>query len=43
MKRGIFSVKENQCLAKDTYLMILTGDTEAIISPGQFVNMDLEG
>ena len=43
MKRGIFSVKENQCLAKDTYLMILTGDTEAITGPGQFVNIALEG
>ncbi len=43
MKRGIFIVKENQCLAKDTYLMILTGDTEAITGPGQFVNIALEG
>jgi len=43
MKRGIFSVKENQCLAKDTYLMILTGDTEDITGPGQFVNIALEG
>lgn len=43
MKRGIFTVKENQCLAKDTYLMILTGDTEDIAGPGQFVNIALEG
>lgn len=43
MKRGIFIVKENQCLAKDTHLMILTGDTEAITGPGQFVNIALEG
>lgn len=43
MKRGIFTVKENQCLAKDTYLMVLTGDTEDIAGPGQFVNIALEG
>lgn len=43
MKRGIFTVKENQCLAKDTYLMMLTGDTEDITGPGQFVNIALEG
>lgn len=43
MKQGIFTVKENQCLAKDTYLMVLTGDTEDIAGPGQFVNIALEG
>ena len=42
MKDTIFSVKENKKIAKNTYEMILCGDTEGI-REGQFVNIKLDG
>ena len=43
MKQAIYEVKENICIAKDIYKMILIGDTSDITKPGQFINLQLEG
>ena len=42
MKDVIFTVKKNEKIAKNTYEMLLCGDTEGI-RPGQFVNIKLDG
>ena len=42
MKDTVFSVKENIKIAKNTYKMILCGDTKGI-REGQFVNIKLDG
>ena len=38
-----FDLIENTPVARDTYSMVLVGDTSAFHSPGQFVNISLEG
>ena len=43
MTQTIFTVKSNVKIARDTYKMVLTGDTADITRPGQFVNIRLEG
>ena len=43
MKQGLFTVKENTALNALVYKMVLFGDTSAITSAGQFVNVQLEG
>ena len=43
MKDSIFTVKSQRKLAKNTYEMILTGDTADITASGQFVNIKLDG
>lgn len=43
MKQGIFTVKENRKIAKNTYSMKLVGDTSDITASGQFVNIKLQG
>ena len=43
MKETVFTLKENQKIAKDVYCMVLSGDTEEIKVPGQFVNIRLDG
>ena len=43
MKQVIFKIKENQKIAKNTYKMVLLGDTSGIENCGQFVNIALEG
>lgn len=43
MKQTIFTIESNQALTADVYKMVLSGDTEAITAPGQFVNIKLEG
>jgi len=43
MKKGLFSILENEQLAPDIYQMILSGDTSAITVPGQFINIALDG
>jgi len=43
MKQGLFTVIENVALTDTVYRMRLAGDTSAITSPGQFVNILLEG
>ncbi len=43
MKQSLFNIIENRPLTKDVYLMRLEGDTSDITSPGQFVNIKLDG
>ncbi|MGM9522013.1 MAG: dihydroorotate dehydrogenase electron transfer subunit [Oscillospiraceae bacterium] len=43
MKKGIFEIISNREIARNTYEMVLTGDTSGISRPGQFVNIELEG
>lgn len=43
MKQGIFEITENTKIAPFVYRMILKGDTSAISSPGQFVNIKIDG
>ena len=43
MKTGIFTILSNKKIAKNTYEWVLSGDTEDISAPGQFVNIQLEG
>ena len=43
MKQGFFKIKENIALTDTVYRMVLAGDTSAITSPGQFVNIKLDG
>ena len=43
MKQVIFKIIKNECIAKNTYKMVLSGDTSGIDGCGQFVNIALEG
>lgn len=43
MKQGKFKIVENIPLTEDAMKMVLSGDTSRITSPGQFVNIRLEG
>ena len=43
MKQSIFEIKSNFEIAKDTFEMVLAGDTSDVTAPGQFVNIKLEG
>ena len=43
MKDTLFTVTENRRIAKNTYLMVMSGDTSHITRPGQFVNIKLDG
>ena len=43
MKQGIFRITSNEKIARDIFKMTLSGDTSAIIAPGQFVNIKLDG
>lgn len=43
MKQGIFEVLSVREIAKNTHEMALFGDTTAITTPGQFVNIRLDG
>ncbi len=43
MTQGIYTVLENEKIARDVYRMVLEGDTAAITAPGQFVNIKLTG
>ena len=43
MKQGIFEIIENRKIAKNTYLMVLKGDTGDITASGQFINIKLDG
>ena len=42
MKDLIFTIEDNKKIAKNTYEMVLTGDTDGI-KCGQFVNLKIEG
>ncbi len=43
MKQEIFTIKKNEKIAKDIFLLILEGNTESITAPGQFVNILIDG
>ena len=43
MKQGLFEIIENTALTDTVFRMRLRGDTSAITSPGQFVNILLDG
>ena len=43
MKKGRYTIFENRRIAPSLYLMRLSGDNSAIIKPGQFVNIELDG
>lgn len=43
MKQGKFQITENIPLARDIMSLRLGGDTGAIVRPGQFVNIQVEG
>ncbi len=43
MKQGKFQILDNISLTDTVYKMTLKGDTSAIIAPGQFVNIQLDG
>ncbi len=43
MKQGIFVISDNTPLTENVYRMRLTGDTSAITSSGQFINIKLDG
>ena len=43
MKQSIFKITGNEALTESVYKMTLSGDTSSIISPGQFVNLKLDG
>ena len=43
MKQSIFEIKSNREIGKDTFEMVLSGDTSDVTAPGQFVNIKLEG
>ena len=43
MKQVTWTITENTPLTPDTYRLRLTGDTDAITAPGQFVNLKLSG
>ena len=42
-KKGIYKVVANEPLTPDLWRMVLAGDTQWIMRPGQFVNIELEG
>lgn len=43
MKQTLFTILENIPLTSTVYQMVLSGDTQAITAPGQFVNIKLDG
>ncbi len=43
MKQTVFTIESNEKIAKDVFLLKLSGDTSDITAPGQFVNIKLEG
>ena len=43
MQQRVFTIAENAPVARDTYRLRLTGDTAAITTPGQFVDIRLAG
>lgn len=43
MKQGLFRVSENTALIPNVYKMRLEGDVGALSSPGQFINIRLDG
>lgn len=42
-KKNKYIIEENIKIAKDVYKMILSGDTQYITAPGQFINIEIDG
>lgn len=42
MNKGKYKIIENKKIAKDVFKMVFEGDTSAIISAGEFVNIEIE-
>lgn len=42
-KQGVYTITHNLSIAKDIWRMTLSGDTQYITAPGQFVNIRLAG
>jgi len=42
-KRAIYTIESNEPLTAAVWRMVLRGDTQWIVRPGQFVNIELEG
>ena len=42
MNKGIYTIEKNINIARDTCLMVLSGDTSALTAPGQFINIALD-
>ena len=43
MIQSLFQIVSNECIAHNTYKMVLSGDVSSINRPGQFVNIKLKG
>ena len=43
MRELVFTIQNNQQIAKHMYYFVLTGDTSDIMKPGQFVNIQVPG
>ena len=43
MKQSLFEVVSNRSIAKNTYEMVLKGDTSQVTASGQFINIKLDG
>ncbi len=43
MKQGIYEILYNFQLTSDVFRMVLKGDTSALLAPGQFVNIQIDG
>ena len=43
MTQGIYKILSNREIAKDTWEMVLGGDSSALTNPGQFINIAIEG
>ena len=43
MKDSLFEIISNEKIAKNTYLMVLSGDISDVTASGQFVNLKLDG
>lgn len=43
MKQGFYKIRSNERIADQVYRMVLQGDITAITTPGQFVNIALDG
>ncbi len=41
MNKGIYTIEKNEKIARDTFLMVLQGDTSHLTTPGQFINIEI--
>lgn len=43
MKKSLFTLRTNEPLTASVWRMTLAGDTQAVVAPGQFVNIAIDG